>query len=294
MYQIAVCDDEEAIRAQIVRALSTHPRQGEFVVSEFSSGENLLDNLRAGKTFFLLILDIELQSQNGVTVGKLLREELRDNSTQVLYISAHSKYAMELFDVRPLNFLMKPLDEGKLSACVTQALELAPKLDATLTVFSGKQAQRIPLREIRYVESYNKRLTIHTTQGDYMEKVNALPEAMTDFSNDMAEIMSTMSSAASQEDLDALLAPLEELRAYEQPYYDFAAIDNPPEKYAEAHERLANACTQMGDVLDEYIDFMKGALEGTSNEEDGQAVADKMTEAADEMAQAGKALTSIE
>lgn len=50
----------------------------------------------------------------------------------------------------------------------------------------------------------------------------------------------------------------------------------------------------MGDVLDEYIDFMKGALEGTSSEEDGQAVADKMTEAADEMAQAGKALTSIE
>ena len=167
MYQIAVCDDEEAIRAQIVRALSTHPRQGEFVVSEFSNGESLLDNLRVGKTFFLLILDIELQSQNGVTVGKLLREELRDNSTQVLYISAHRKYAMELFDVRPLNFLTKPLDEEKLSACVTQALELAPKLDATLTVFSGKQAQRIPLREIRYVESYNKRLTIHTTQGDY-------------------------------------------------------------------------------------------------------------------------------
>ena len=131
-------------------------------------------------------------------------------------------------------------------------------------------------------------------EASYMEKVNALPEAMADFSNDMAEIMSTMSSAASQEDLDALLAPLEELRAYEQPYYDFAAIDNPPEKYAEAHERLANACTQMGDVLDEYIDFMKGALEGTSSEEDGQAVADKMTEAADEMAQAGKALTSIE
>ena len=167
MYQIAVCDDEEAIRAQIVRVLAAHPRRGEFAVSEFSGGEALLDTLRAGQTFFLLILDIELQSQNGVTVGKLLREELQDNATQVLYISAHSKYAMELFDVRPLNFLTKPLDEGKLSACVTQALELAPKLDAALTVSFGKQAQRIPLREIRYLESYNKRLTIHTTHGDY-------------------------------------------------------------------------------------------------------------------------------
>lgn len=131
-------------------------------------------------------------------------------------------------------------------------------------------------------------------EATYMEKVNALPEAMTDFSNDMAEIMSTMSTAASQEDLDALLPQLENLRAYEQPYYDFAAIDNPPEKYAEAHERLANACTQMGDVLDEYVDLMKGALEGTASEEDSQAVVDKMTAAADEMAQAGKALTSIQ
>lgn len=165
MYQIAVCDDEEAIRSQIVHILAAHPRREEFGVTAFSSGEALLESLRAGQTFFLLILDIELQAQNGVTVGKLLREELGDNATQVLYISAHTQYAMELFDVRPLNFLTKPLDEKKLSACVTQALELAPGLDAALTVQVGKQARRIPLREIRYLESYNKRLTIHTTRG---------------------------------------------------------------------------------------------------------------------------------
>ena len=117
---------------------------------------------------------------------------------------------------------------------------------------------------------------------------------MTNFSNDMAEIMSTMSTATSQEDLHALLEPLEALRAYEQPYYDFAAIDNPPEKYAEAHERLANACTQMGDVLDEYVDLMQSIMEGTASEEDSQAITDKFTAATDEMAQAGKALTSIE
>lgn len=168
MYQIAVCDDDEMIRAHIARVLAAHPCWKDFSVVEFPSGEKLLDSLRTGQTFFLLILDIELQDQNGVTVGKLLREELRDNATQILYISAHTKYAMELFDVRPLNFLVKPLDDKKLFACVTQALELAPKLDAALTIFFGKQAQRIPLREIRYLESYHKRLTIHTTKGNYI------------------------------------------------------------------------------------------------------------------------------
>lgn len=50
----------------------------------------------------------------------------------------------------------------------------------------------------------------------------------------------------------------------------------------------------MGDVLNEYVDFMKGISEGTTSEEDGQAIADKMTAAADEMAQTGKALTFIQ
>lgn len=50
----------------------------------------------------------------------------------------------------------------------------------------------------------------------------------------------------------------------------------------------------MGDVLDEYVDLMKGAVDGTASEEESQAVSDRMTAAADEMAQAGKALTSIQ
>ncbi len=168
MYQIAVCDDEEAIRSQIIRVLSAHPSREAFSIVEFSSGEALLNSLRAGQAYLLLILDIQLQDQNGVTVGRLLREELGDNATQVLYISAHTQYAMELFDVRPINFLTKPLNDEKLSACVTQALELAPNLDKALTLRVGKQALRIPLREIRYLESYQKRLTIHTTRGDHV------------------------------------------------------------------------------------------------------------------------------
>lgn len=167
MYSIAVCDDEPAIRRQIMEMLHAHPDRDGFLVSEFSNGEALLERLRAGENFFLVILDIELGAKSGIEIGKVLREELEDNSTQILYLSAYDQYAMELFDMRPLNFLLKPVDPEKFSACVTKALKLAPFLDAALTIFPDKQAQRVPLREIRYLESYNKRLTIHTTQGDY-------------------------------------------------------------------------------------------------------------------------------
>lgn len=167
MYRIAICDDEAAIREQVIRILDAHPSREKFTLSEFSSGEALLDSLRSGRTYLLLILDIELETTNGVALGRLLRQELRDNATQILYISAHESYAMELFDLRPLNFLVKPIDPDKLTACITQALELSPCLDATLTFFTGKVAQRVPLREIRYLESYNRKLTIHTVQRAY-------------------------------------------------------------------------------------------------------------------------------
>lgn len=167
MYHIAVCDDEDAIRSQIIRVLKQHPSHNEFTVWEFASGEELIDSLRNGATYFLIILDIELKQTNGIEVGRYLREERKDHMTQVLYISAYEQYAMDLFDVRPLNFLIKPIDESRLSSCVTQAMELAPDLDACLTVFINKQALRIPMRSIRYLESYNKCLTIHTTEGDY-------------------------------------------------------------------------------------------------------------------------------
>ena len=91
MYRIAVCDDEEAVRAQIIRVLSAHPRRDSFSVVEFSSGEALLESLRAGQTYLLLILDIQLQEQNGVTVGRLLREELKDNTTQLLYVGFNTQ-----------------------------------------------------------------------------------------------------------------------------------------------------------------------------------------------------------
>lgn len=130
-------------------------------------------------------------------------------------------------------------------------------------------------------------------EAAYLEAVHALPGASTDFSNAMREVMSAMSTAASQEDFEALKTQLEELRSYSQPFYDFAAIDNPPLKYAEAHATLANSCTQMGDVLNSYIDFMQGALEGTASQEDGQAIADQLMQVTEELVQAGKALDAV-
>ena len=58
MYQIAVCDDEEAIRTQIIQILAAHPQRDAFGVTAFPSGEALLESLRAAAMFLSRQLEV--------------------------------------------------------------------------------------------------------------------------------------------------------------------------------------------------------------------------------------------
>lgn len=60
----------------------------------------------------LLFLDIEFHSEslNGVNIAQFLREQSEGQATQVVFVSSKSEYAMQLFQVRPLDFIIKPID----------------------------------------------------------------------------------------------------------------------------------------------------------------------------------------
>ena len=77
MYRIAVCDDNREILTQVCTTLSGSPLGKELELTPFHSGAALAAALRSGARFALLILDIELDTVDGVAVGRLLREELR-------------------------------------------------------------------------------------------------------------------------------------------------------------------------------------------------------------------------
>lgn len=62
-----------------------------------------------GACFDIVFLDIELPKISGIDIGKKIRDEMHDETTKIVYISGKDSYAMGLFDVRPLNFLIKPI-----------------------------------------------------------------------------------------------------------------------------------------------------------------------------------------
>jgi len=174
---IAICDDDNLICSQVERILlelSKHlPKKLE--VDIFFSGESLYNFLSDGTYFDMIFLDIELQMLNGVEVGKKIRNELNNETTQIVYISGKDSYAMELFDLRPLNFLIKPLQEEKIEAVVRKAIELIGRGKQFFEFKSGRTKSKIPIKDILYFESEGKKVRL-SIQDDVFEFYGKLAE----------------------------------------------------------------------------------------------------------------------
>ena len=114
MLNIAICDDEQKIGAELEAALIDifGKLHIEHEIEVYLAGEALYRKMEAGTHYDLIFLDIEFTKNeiNGVEVGRLIREAHQNNIVSIVYISWEKKYSMQLFSIRPLNFLIKPLE----------------------------------------------------------------------------------------------------------------------------------------------------------------------------------------
>ncbi len=94
--KIVVCDDEVEICALLEMMLIDIFRdKGMSCEAEsFYTGESLCKEFERRK-YDLIFLDIEMDGKSGIDVGRFLRDELGNETVQIVYISAKTEYAMD-------------------------------------------------------------------------------------------------------------------------------------------------------------------------------------------------------
>lgn len=179
MFRIAICDDEPAICWQIENLIldGEIADNNEIEVEIFHSGEELCTFIESGRRFDLIFLDIELRQINGIEACRKIREEYRDETTQVVYISGKQGYAMDLFESRPLNFLIKPLSEEKIISNIKTAIKLAKKGNSTFEFKTGKTYYKLKLNDILYFESDDKKIRVNAGNENF-EFYGKMPDVM--------------------------------------------------------------------------------------------------------------------
>lgn len=177
---IAICDDEKRIGAELESTLlkMLGKLNIECEVDVYFTGEALCAKLEAGAQYNLIFLDIEFAANaiNGVEVGRLIRGVYKNDMVAIVYISWEMKYSMQLFDLRPLNFLIKPLDHVKVEQIVKTYLDIAGLWSQHFTYKIGHTAHVAQIKDIMYVQSDKRKLLLHLADGKTEEFYGTLKE----------------------------------------------------------------------------------------------------------------------
>ena len=170
---IAICDDEKRICAELESALIEilGNLNIKCEIDVYFTGEELCSKMEAGAFYNLIFLDIEFAKNaiNGVEVGRIIRDANRDNVVSIVYISWEEKYSMQLFDIRPLNFLIKPLDYEKIEHVLRTYLEIAGLWSGDFTYKSGHDTFKIKIKDIVYIQSAKNKLILFLANGEKKE-----------------------------------------------------------------------------------------------------------------------------
>lgn len=110
-------------------------------------------------------MDIELSDGNGIELGEYIREELQDFQMKIVYLSHEPRYAMQLFQTEPMDFLIKPVRKEPLEGVLQRFFKQQTGLQKVFLYKRGHGVGQIPYNSILYFQSMNHKVVIHTTAG---------------------------------------------------------------------------------------------------------------------------------
>lgn len=115
---IAICEDDPFWQNHLEKLVRIWSADRKIPVSiqGFPSAESFLFTLEDTPDWDLLILDIEMGDENGME----LAEQLRQNGFEVpiLFSTGYTEYMSRGFDVDAVHYLIKPIEQSKLSGCL--------------------------------------------------------------------------------------------------------------------------------------------------------------------------------
>jgi len=166
---IAICDDDGTMSAELERTLIDifSKLSVEHEIEVFFTGEELCRAIESGSHYDLIFLDIEFAQNgiNGVEVGRLIRDVHDNHMVSIVYMSRVKSYALELFDIQPFNFLVKPLKHEKIEEVIRKYLKVSGLWSETFTYKIGHDLSKVQIKDIVYIESHDKKLILHHADG---------------------------------------------------------------------------------------------------------------------------------
>ena len=172
-----IIDDEPAAIDVLKFHLSSIP----FVVLKktFRDPLDALEYLQQHKVD-LVFLDINMPKLSGISFPKFLQ-----NPPLIIFTTAYSEYALESYELKAVDYLLKPIEFNRLlqavmkakqlleknSTITTSSAEISPNISKqTIFIKSGSEFHQLFIQNIKYIESDGNYVTFHTTNRSILAR----------------------------------------------------------------------------------------------------------------------------
>ena len=141
----------------------------------------------------LLLLDIQMPGPDGMVLAQTLRNMTK--SPAIVFVTAHSMYATNAFDVEAVDYLTKPVRLERLQQALAKVRRLraldgcAPssEIAPAILIRDRGRTERVPLQQVVYLKAEQKYVTVRTASRTYILD-SSLSELETRFPNQFLRI----------------------------------------------------------------------------------------------------------
>ncbi len=164
--KIAVVDDvaDELARASAAVHEYAERRKTICEISKFSSGEDFLAAVSAGKCFDIALLDIFMTGITGIEAAKEIRKS--NLTMEIIFLTTSCDFALDAYSVYAANYLVKPVREEQLNAALDRIIREKPEEKQTLTLRCDGGLHSFELDSIEYFEVQSHNLYIYLSSGE--------------------------------------------------------------------------------------------------------------------------------
>ena len=102
---------------------------------------------------------------DGLTAAEQVRR--CDAKVGLIFLTTFAEYALEGYQYQATNYIVKPLGYARLKSELDRFVRHRRQQEAPALVIANDDGRfKVPLRSIRYIETYRRNLLVHAEQGD--------------------------------------------------------------------------------------------------------------------------------
>lgn len=175
-----IIDDEPSCIESLMAKLELFLPQVEIIKTYQVAQEALFEVQRVDVD--VIFLDIEMPGLDGITFA----QKANLQNTEIIYTTAHQRYAINAFQVSAFDFLLKPIDRHELVKTIerltkklkekqSKSIKLHSRYNK-IAVPSTKGMFFVPLNDILWLEADNNYTTLHLSSGAKLLTSRAIGE----------------------------------------------------------------------------------------------------------------------